>query len=164
MAMKSSTGKLFMLLSSMGEDDDFVNKTILIEEIMNMPEYREIQLITGFEDTFNNYYSYKKLNDNDIEKLEEIKECISFSEKVITKLKTAIFYGNGYILDEKDIPDFHSLISLKDLYNKLDTDNLKFNKTNINETNFMAIFLESTIKDDILNIKEGCFYCINGDL
>lgn len=179
MALKSATGKLYMLLSGCLPENTDVEKRLLLEQITESEEYRELEVYAPMGKIVNKLYSKNKLSEFSVNKLKGIQKAIPYIIPTVSKTITAIKYGNGWSLSSKDIPDFYSYDSLKKLESKLNTNDANANLTNISDNDFLGIFSDKVIRSindiqsslTVLDLEDietaiktklsGKTYCIN---
>ncbi len=147
MALKSATGKLYMLLSACLPDNDNIEKRLLLEQITESKEYRELKSYSPMKNVFLKFYSKQKLAALSTDELREVGyKTIPNVIFVVTNIINSIKYGDAWKLSLKDIPDFYSAESLNALDVKIKSVSGSGNITNIKDENFMAVFSEKTIK------------------
>ena len=179
MALKSATGKLYLLFSACLPNNEEVKKRLLLEQITESKEYRELEAYNPMNNAFNELYSKDKLSGFSVNELSEIKKAIPKIIPVTTKLINSIKYGDAWKLSAKDLPNFYSPKSLDNLSAKLSAVDGAENITNITDNNFMAIFSDKTVTSlepinsvltvsDLKNMKKAIktklsnkSYCIN---
>lgn len=129
--LKTSTGKLYTLLSACKPDSAKVKKRLLITEIIEMQEYKALQVYQGAAATMDDYYSPDKLQEATYEQLQQVKEIVVFLEDCIRKLYETICYGDVRQLNRLKKINFFDAQSMRELYQLV----LKQKKTGINITN-----------------------------
>ena len=129
--LKTSTGKLYTLLSACKPDNAKVKKRLLITEILEMPEYKALQVYQGAQSAMDDHYSPEKLQDATYDQLQEVKKIVPFLEDCIRKLYETICYGDVRQLYRLKKISFYDSDSMKKLYELVS----KLKKTGINITN-----------------------------
>lgn len=167
MSLKSSVGKLYMLLSACIPENEFVKKQLLVSEILEMNEYLQLKYSIGNQELFKKQCTEECFQTLSIEELIIIKENIPLFLDLMRTLYMAIFYGNGWTLKADDAPNILSVFSLKKLEIKLDISNVSVNSTNLTQDNYLIIFEDSTIKNSEIPIsqliQDGKKFCIDGN-
>lgn len=144
--LKTSTGKLYTLLSACKPDNAKVRKRLLITEILEMPEYKALQVYQGAAAVMDDYYSPVKLQDASIEQIQQVKAIVPFLEDCIRKLYEMICYGDVRLLKAVRKIDFYDSNIMSALYNVVSkTSNSGVNITNIAEFDMWSIFSEDAI-------------------
>ena len=152
-AMKTSTGRLYMLFNACLPNNEKVKKRLIICKITESSEYNKLKNYPPFAGRFEQLFSQDKLAEYNSEKLDEIVKVLPKIIPLVERINNAITYGNALELTEKDIPDFTSVKSVDNLMEKLKIDSSTPNVTNITTNNFMAIFSDKTIKDPTEALK-----------
>lgn len=178
MAIKSDTGKLFLLLNKCVPGNQFIERTLLIEKIREMQEYRELRLYAPAKKLFLSMLDEDRLKETETEKLQKIYESIPFIATAIESIIRFIHSGDVSSISEDDAPNYCDADSLERTIEKFsDTSELE-NYTNIDDSDFEVIFCPNTVKSlgeyaktlssseisDIYNVirkqYEGKYYCI----
>lgn len=148
MALKSSKGKLYILLAACLPDNSNISRALQIEEITESKEYRQIFALGYGKEYFSNLFSKNSLSKLSSEVLTDIAESIKLIPEVVSALVMEIEYGDAWNLTSKDKPNFYSQASVLSLRKKIaKSQKADRNITNISKDDFMAIFDEKTIKD-----------------
>ena len=168
-----------MLLSACLPDDENIKRRLLIEQITESKEYRELKIYEPMQSVFERLFSKDTLAKLPVDKLEGLNKAIPIIIPTVSKVINTIKYGNAWELDSDDIPDFYSYDSLVSLAGKCNTDNATENITNITDNQFLAIFSKKTVKsisslegsltvEDLSNINHAIeekltktSYCVN---
>ncbi len=127
-------------------EDKASSRMQLLATIYEMPEYKALSKSIALRLVFQKQYCQSVLDKLSEETLGGIPSIIKATEDVEVLLSRAIQAGIGYTLDEKDIPDFYSITSMKKLIQKLETDPDNKNYTNFQPHQIMQIFSKSTLK------------------
>ena len=139
--LKTSTGKLYTLLTACKPDDARVKKRLLITEILEMPEYKALQVYQGATSAMDDHYSAAKLQEATYDQVLEVKKIIPFLEECIRKLYEIICYGDVRILYKLKKISFYDSESMKRLYKLVtSTKNTGINITNVPEYDVWSIF------------------------
>ena len=152
--LKTSTGKLYTLLSACKPDNEKIQKRLAITEIMEMPEYRALQVYQGSASVMDDYYSPEKLQELSFDKIQEVKRIVSFLEDCIRRLYGVICYGDIRILDLRTQIDFYNADSLYYIYESIyNIPQTGINITNITEYDVWSVFSSDTVMntDNLLN-------------
>lgn len=158
--LKISTGKLYTLLSACKQDNAEVKKRLLITEIIEMTEYKALQVYQGATSVMDDYYSPDKLQEATYEQLMEVKEIVVFLEDCIRKLYETICYGDVRQLKRLKKPNFFDVRSMSELYRLvLKQKKTGINITNISEYDVWSIFSPETILS--LDSKLELFHSID---
>ncbi len=156
--LKSSTGKLYTLLSACKSNDAKVKKRLLVIEIMEMSEYKALQVYQGAEKVMMQYYAPEKLQEISFGQLQEVRKIIPFLEDCISKLYAVICFGDVRALHGKFTPDFYKYTSIKEIYDfVLKQKETGVNITNLTEDNVWSVFDKETILslDEKLNVFDS---------
>lgn len=146
--LKTSTGKLYTLLSACKPDNEKIQKRLVITEIMEMPEYRALQVYQGAASVMDDYYSPEKLQGLSFDRIQEVKKIIPFLEDCIRKLYEAICYGDIRGLNFNSPIDFYNADSLYSVYQAIySIPKTGINITNIPEYDVWAVFSPDTVMD-----------------
>lgn len=129
--LKTSIGKLYTLLSACKPDNAKVKKRLVITEILEMPEYKALQVYQGATSVMDDYYSSDRLYEASYDQLQEVKKLVPFLEDCIRKLYDTICYGDVRQLKRVKKIDFYKAESMNNLYQLV----LKQKQTGINITN-----------------------------
>ena len=168
MSFKSSTGKLYTLLSVCLTSDESVRKRLLICEIMEMKEYRELKYIIGSQQLFSERLSESELERLSCEELNKLRVTLPDFLEVVTQTYYAVLYGNGWSFTSEDFPDIFSRDSVKSFLSKINLFDVYLNKTNLTEKDFLSIFDDTTFKSnnpsDEVKVNNSMKYCIKGEL
>lgn len=147
--LKTSTGKLYTLLTACKPENAKVKKRLLITEILEMPEYKALQVYQGAASAMDDHYSLTKLQEITYEQVMEVKKIIPFLEECIRKLYELICYGDVRVLYKLKKINFYDSESMKKLHSLVtSTKNTGINITNVAEYDVWSIF----IKDAILSL------------
>lgn len=153
--LKTSAGKLYTLLSACKPDNARVRRRLIITEIIEMPEYKALQVYSGAASAMDDHYSADKLQQATYEQLREIKKIIPFLEDCIRKLYELICYGDIRVLFSLKEIDFYNSESMQSLYQLvLGQPKNGINITNIAEFDVWSIFDKKTITklDNVLSM------------
>lgn len=179
MALKTSTGRLYMLFHACLPQNEKVEKRLLVSKITESQDYNELASYEPAKTVYEEHYSRDKLVGYDENTLKEAEKAIPLIVPAIQKLINAIRYGNGWSLTPEDKPDFMSSESINGLTEKLIENQGDENVTNISDTDCLKIFDAKTIKkvgdmisnlrlNDLPNLKEilksnagGSMYCFD---
>lgn len=156
--LKSSTGKLYTLLMACKPENEKIRKRLLITEILEMPEYKALQVYPGATSTMDDHYSPARLQEATSEQLYEIKQIIPFLEQCIRALYNLVCYGDVRILRKIKKISFYKAESMRNLYDLVvEAQNVGINITNIPEYDVWSFFSPDTIRslDDYIDIFEG---------
>ena len=168
MSFKSSTGKLYTLLSVCLTSDESVRKRLLICEIMEMKEYRELKYIIGSQQLFSERLSESELERLSCEELNKLRVTLPDILEIVTQTYYAVLYGNGWTFKSEDFPDIFSRDSVKSFLSKINLFDVYLNKTNLTEKDFLSIFDDRTFKSnnpsDEVKVNNSMKYCIKGEL
>lgn len=168
MSFKSSTGKLYTLLSVCLTSDESVRKRLLICEIMEMKEYRELKYIIGSQQLFSERLSESELERLSCEELNKLRVTLPDILEIVTQTYYAVLYGNGWSFTSEDFPDIFSRDSVKSFLSKINLFDVYLNKTNLTEKDFLSIFDDRTFKSnnpsDEVKVNNSMKYCIKGEL
>lgn len=168
MSFKSSTGKLYTLLSVCLTSDESVRKRLLICEIMEMKEYRELKYIIGSQQLFSERLSESELERLSCEELNKLRVTLPDFLEAVTQIYYAALYGNGWSFTSEDFPDIFSRDSVKSFLSKINLFDVYLNKTNLTEKDFLSIFDDRTFKSnnpsDEVKVNNSMKYCIKGEL
>lgn len=153
MALKTSTGKLYMLFSACFPQDEDVKKIFLAEKISESEEYRSLCIYPLMSEYVRKNLNKEQLKRLTYDKLCELEKSISIIQETIELLLKAIQYSNGWELTPEDRPDFTNYSSVLKLKNKLCRDIAGKNITNIGPTNYNDIFSDDLISnvDDLMD-------------
>lgn len=144
--LKTSTGKLYTLLFACKPDNELVKKRFYISEIIEMPEYKALQVYRGADSVMNDYYSSEKLQNASIEQIEQVKKIIPILEKCIRNLYELIRFGDTRAIERFTYIDFYNFDVINDLYQVVsNVRKLDFNITNISEYEVWSFFDDNTI-------------------
>ena len=144
--LKTSTGKLYTLLTACKPDNVKVKKRLLITEILEMPEYKALQVYQGAGSVMDDYYSTDKLQEATYEQVLEVKQIIPFLEECIRKLYELICYGDVRMLYKIKKINFYDSTSMKKLYTfVVSRKNTGINITNVPEYDVWSIFSKDAI-------------------
>ena len=146
MALKTSTGRLYMLFHACLPQNEKVEKRLLVSKIIESQDYNELATYRPIKEVFDNYYSKDDLMGYDEKTLKEVESAVPLIVPTIQKLIKAIKYGNGWSLTAEDKPDFMSSESIKKLSDKLIENTGDENITNIKDEECLRIFDDSTKK------------------
>lgn len=147
--MKSSVGKLYMLLSACQPFDNKTEQILLTETILEMPEYRKLAYREETRRIAEKYYSAEYLKELSPRELGNIKACIPIAEGVFRKLTIAAKYYDISSLIPDMFPDMYSAESLKKLEKFLSLLIVGENYTNIESGDFEALFSDMTLKTEM---------------
>ena len=177
MALTTNRQKLFLLFSACLPENQSVQKDLLINTIIQMPEYKALQKMPCWIN-LSTVYSEKALNSYDIGILSRLPEAIKVVPNVLSQLEAGINHGNAWQLKPSDMPDWTSEQSLRRLAKKITYNPEERNLTNLTKENMLSIFLNSVERDpssvlsdwtisDSMNIEiavgeklQGKLYCI----
>lgn len=138
--------KLFTLLSGCKPDEAKIRKRVLITEILEMPEYKALQMYQGAASIMNDYYSPQKLQESTYKQLQEVKKLLPFMEECIRMLYETICYGDVWQLKCLKKIDFYNAKSMDRLYQLvLRQEQTGINITNISECDVWKIFSPKAI-------------------
>lgn len=144
--IKSSTGRLYALLSACKPNDQNVKKHLLLSEILESKEYKALQVNPGAQYVMDKYYGPDTLSNLPTNKLEQVKTIIPALEDCINKLYAVILYGDTSVIDDL-YPDFYNANSFGELYRRvLEQPQEGINITNISEIEIWDYFDDSTVK------------------
>ena len=149
MAFKSASGKVLTLLKACLPDNAFIQKRLLIEEILELQSYRELKVYEPALDLFTQYYGKASLCELSFEKLQGIKEAIPFANELLPALVGLKNHGNVAILKPEDRPDFYSKDSLECLMQKISGQVIGKNVTNLSDSEIMLLFDPETVVDPV---------------
>lgn len=165
MAIKTNKGKVFTLLAACLPENEAIKKSLLLDEIEEMPEYTTVKTLPcwGY---LSQYYSRDALLQYDAATLKSIKTVLTRIPNLFSDLEAAVSSGNAWKLTEKDKPDWTSAQSIAALDAKLKSTPETPNITNLSPANVFEIFSEKVIKnpssilenwkvDDCSNVQEG---------
>lgn len=147
--MKSSVGKLYMLLSACQPFDNETEQILLTETIAEMPEYRKLVYCEETRPIAAKYYSTEILKELSARELGNIKACIPIAEGIFRKLKVAAKYYDISMLKPEMVPDMYSVEDLKGLEKILSLLTVGENYTNIEPGDFEALFSDTTLKTEM---------------
>lgn len=147
--MKSSVGKLYMLLSACQPFDSRTEQILLTETVMEMPEYRKLAYCAETRPYAEKYYSAEYLKSLSPQELSNIRECIPVAVRVFGKLMTAVKYYDISSLKPEMTPDLYSEDKLKSLEKFLSILPAGVNYTNLEQGDFEALFSETTLKTEM---------------
>lgn len=178
MALKTSTGKLYMLFSACFPKNEDVKKILLIEKIMATEKYRSLCIYEPMVDYVRNNLSKECLKNMSYDGLNELEKTIPIIQETVELLIKSISYSNAWELTTDDNPDFTNYKSVLNLKNKLKDEVAGNNITNLGNNNYMDIFSEDLIsnvdeimdrfsieqmqnaKDEIKKVLDDKPYCI----
>lgn len=181
MALKTSTGRLYMLFNACLPQNKQVEKRLLVDKISESLDYNEIASYEPLSSFFKENLAQDVLVTYDNKKLQETEKVIPEIIPLAKKLTKAIKYGNGWDLKPEDKPDLMSLESINILADKLIENSGDENITNITEKECFQIFDKNTEKTaqnvvtqvtvgELDNIREvlgktisNKYYCINAN-
>jgi hypothetical protein len=144
--LKTSAGKLYTLLTACKPGNAKVKKRLLITEILEMPEYKALQVYQGTASAMDDYYSPAKLQEATYEQVLEVKKIIPFLEECIRKLYELICYGDVRMLCKLKKISFYDSTSMKKLHTLVTgMKNTGINITNVPEYDVWSIFSEDAI-------------------
>ena len=157
--LKTSTGRVYTLLSACKPENAKLKKRLMITEILELPEYKALQVYQGAASTMDDHYSPEMLQEASIEELSQIKQIIPFLEDCIRNLYDVICYGDIRRLFSLDGIDFYDAESMQRVYvlvKKLNKNGI--NITNIPEYDVWRVFQEDTIKSikDKMDLFKDC--------
>ncbi|HNX64260.1 MAG TPA: hypothetical protein PKI60_03620 [Oscillospiraceae bacterium] len=168
MSFKSSTGKLYTLFSVCITSDESVRRRLLICEIMEMKEYRELKYIIGNQQFYSERLSECELERLSCEELNKLRVTLPDFLEAVSQTYYAVLYGNGWSFKSEDFPDIFSRDSVKNFLSKINLFDVYLNKTNITEKDFLSIFDDRTFKSnnpsDDIKARNDVKYCIKGEL
>lgn len=147
--MKSSVGKLYMLLSACQPLDSRTEQILLTEAILEMPEYRKLFYSGETRLIAEKYYSAELLKSFSPKELGNIRECIPVAERIFRKLRIVVKYYDISDLNPHMIPDMYSAEDLKELEKSLNLLIAGENYTNVEQGDFEALFSETTLKTEM---------------
>ena len=144
--LKTSTGKLYTLLTACKPENAKVKKRLLITEILEMPEYKALQVYQGAASAMDDHYSPAKLQEATYEQVKEVKKIIPFLEECIRKLYELICYGDVRVLNKLKKINFYDSESMKSLHSLVTSmKNTGINITNVAEYDVWSIFTKNAI-------------------
>lgn len=146
MALKSSIGKIYLLLASCIPKKEDYAKNVKIYSILEMDEYRQLCTYSSVKSWLEINYSFDKLIALSIDELDIIISNLPLMLEIIDNLIIAVQFGNGWNLKKTDEPNLLIESSLKILLSKIDIINLVPNNCNISEDEIFMIFNDETIK------------------
>lgn len=144
--LKTSTGKLYTLFTACKPENAKVKKRLLITEILEMPEYKALQVYQGAASAMDDHYSPTKLQEATYEQVMEVKKIIPFLEECIRKLYELICYGDVRVLYKLKKISFYDSESMKNLHSLVTSmKNTGINITNVAEYDVWSIFTKDAI-------------------
>lgn len=157
--LKTSTGKIYTLLSACKPESERVKKRLLITKIMEMPEYRALQVYSGAISAMDDHYGPNRLQSASYKDLMQIEQIIPFLEDCIRKLYEVICYGDVRKIFSVGSIKFYDAESMKNLYRVVQSEERRgINITNIPEYDVWSLFAPDTIiqLDKCWNSMEDC--------
>ena len=144
--MKSDIGKIFLLLDKCLPHNPFLKKTLQIERITEMKEYRELKLFAPAEKIFNSLLSEDKLKGYNLETLSKVYNSVPMICPAIEAILNTIHSGDISEINSSDKPNYLDPESLQKTLKKFSEFSEIENYTNIDDNNFEAIFEPETEK------------------
>lgn len=157
--LKTSTGRIYTLLSACKPENAKVKKRLLITTILEMPEYKALQVYQGAASAMDDHYGPSRLQAASYEQLEQIAQIIPFLEDCIHKLYALICYGDIRALYSLNKIRFYDAESMRALYEVVKSaKQTGVNITNIPEYDVWSLFSSDTIKsiDKCWDLFENC--------
>ncbi len=159
MALKSSTGAIYMLFNACLPDDKKVKKRLFLEEIIESNEYKKLSKDKRAVSLMKTVYSFSSLQKQDEKTLGCIKEALPYAEKAIDAICLIKRHGDAETIDMNDVPDFTSKQSLQRVISNSNRLSVVETLTNIKDTDLFGIYKADTIRnlDDLyktITIKE----------
>lgn len=150
MALKSSTGKAYTLFHACLPENKNVEKQLILQEIIESKEYRQLKLYPVATGIFNKYFAPDILKHLNLDELKKVQVTIPKTKAVLELMIKYKSFGDPSKISSADKPDFTSVDSLNRFINKAESE-LKTspvtNITNISDTNILSIFDDDIEKD-----------------
>lgn len=143
MALKSSTGKVYMLFNACIPDNENIQKKLWLQEILESKYYRELSLYKNAKVLMNDadgIYSKKNLASLDSAALNNIKNAIPYAESAIDAINKIKRFADINSIDLSVKPDFTSKDSLLRIINQAKKVTEYENFTNIPDDDIYGIF------------------------
>lgn len=146
MSLNTNKGKVFTLLAACLPENEALKKSLLLDEIEEMPEYSTVKTLPcwGY---LSQYYSRDALLKYDAATLKSIKTVLTRIPNVFSNMEAAISSGNAWKLTSQDKPDWTSPKSLAILDSKLKSTPESPNITNLSPASVFEIFSDDVIKN-----------------
>lgn len=145
MELKTSSSKVFALLSACLPNDQTVQKRLIVDNILELPEYRMILALPCYP-VLEKYYGLDALMNCSLSALKSMDKIVAFIPNLVMHLENAVQYGEAWKLTSRDEPDWYSLRSLESLDGKLTTDTYAENVTNLTSATILDVFSDKVVK------------------
>ena len=143
---KTRAYEVLLLTSLCVPDDVELKKQMHIAKIIESSEYLDLSRRVEFKSIYDGYFKKDMLSKFDVEKLISIEQAIKILPAVLTELIRSIQNGYGSQLTSTDKPDFYNADQLKALLKKLEAGLSGKNISNIDPTEFILLFDDSTLR------------------
>jgi|GEM_PF-4273266 len=143
---KTKTCELLLLTSLCVPNDKELKRYLLLAQIVDSSEYKELQGRKPFKKIFDEQFSTYVLLKCDVQTLEKINKAIKVLPALLTELIFSIKKGYGSKLSSADLPDFYEAKQLEELLKKLENNSSDKNYTNITPAEFMLLFDDNTVR------------------
>jgi|GEM_PF-3856188 hypothetical protein len=166
--------KLFTLFSACLPADETVQRELLIESIISMPEYSSTMATPSWK-YLSKVYSIDALKKYNMATLKRIPSAIKAVPNTLLYLESCIQSGDAWRLTASDMPDWTSAISITKFREKLHYSQDEPNVTNLTQEKILLVFLDSVVRSplevlnnwtvqDCQNIELGVQKALNGKL
>lgn len=182
MATRTSTGRVFSLLTACLPENETIKKHLIVEKISEQKEYRMLLELPCYQAHLKSLFCPDVLLKLGKKQLKEVNEAIGEIPELILSLERSIQFGNAWALNADDVPNFYDATSIRNLKKRIKQAAPSENVTNISGKDVLSIFTNQVIKDptdilkqwtisDIGSINEsidrytdGRLYCLPKDI